>query len=270
MLLHKEKSYNRLSFIETFYCFHSYTSLDSPPFYRFYNNDDNLDTKICLNNNIFFNGEDPRPFILNNITYVLSQRFVDNFDNIQNYIVNVETGEYQLYKINIPNFSYGKNWTPFVYENELYIIQKFDPFTLIKNGNIIIQFDTNLPKFNNFCEYRGGSNGIEINKGIIVGVGHKTIKYDYHLPFLWVIDFNKNTVEIMDLINYEYTQTLNDPTSLWIDNKTNKIYLSIFESSAFWDICPIYCRSLIYEIDINSCIQKCCTHESYRLFDFNI
>ena len=119
MLLHKEKADNRMYIEETFYCFHSYTSLDSPPFYRFYNNHDNLDTKICLNNNILFHGEDPRPFILNNVTYVLSQRFVDNFDNMQNYIVNVETGEYELYKVNIPNFSYGKNWTPFVYENEL-------------------------------------------------------------------------------------------------------------------------------------------------------
>lgn len=265
MDLIKEKSYSRINAEDNLHCFHSYSSLNSNPFYRSFSKNQ-LSTNVFLNNNIIFNGEDPRPFTLNGTNYVLSQRFVNNFDDVQNYIVNVDTGESKLYIVNQPNFSYGKNWTPFVYNNELYIIQKFDPFTLIKNGNIIMCFDTNLPKFNNFSQYRGGSNGIEITDGNIIGIGHKTLELDYHIPFIWNLNFIKNTFEIMDLVNYSYTQRLNDPTSLWKDEQTNKVYLSIFESSCLWCYYPIYCRSLIYDIDINECIKQCINHASYKLF----
>lgn len=190
MNLVKEANYSRIKEDEDLECFHSYMSLNTKPYYRYFNTNQ-LETHIILNNNIKFWGEDPRPFMLNDTNYVLSQRFVNNFDDIQNYMVNVNTGEATLYKINIPNFSYGKNWTPFVYKNELYIIQKFDPLTIIKDGNIILEFDTNLPKFNNFCQYRGGSNGLEIDDENIIGVGHKTIELDFHLPFIWILNLKK-------------------------------------------------------------------------------
>jgi hypothetical protein len=268
MNLIKENVYHRNNKYDLFHCFHSYISLDKEPFYRFFG-EEQLETKISLNNNLFFHGEDPRPFILDKKSYVLSQRFIDTFDNIENYIVNTETGESKLYLVNRDNFSYGKNWTPFVYNNELYIIQKFDPLTIIKNGNIIMELNTNLPVFNNFSQYRGGTNGIEFDNNKVIGFGHKTIKLDHHIPFIWILDFNKNVFEIMDLSDFQYKEKLNDPTSLWHDETSNKYYLSIFASSDLWSYYPIYGRSLIYEININECIKNSIKCESYKSYNFN-
>jgi len=267
MNLIKQNDYSRIDCDDDLNAFHSYLSLDSNPFYRSLKKEQ-LITKIHLNNGITFHGEDPRPFFLNGKKYVLTQRFVNNFDDMQNYIVDVDTGEYTLYTVNSPNFSYGKNWTPFVYNNELYIIQKFDPLTIIKDGNIILELDTGLPTFNNFSQYRGGTNGIEISDGKIIGIGHKTLELDFHLPFIWILNFKSKTFEIMDIVTYNYTQRLNDPTSLWKDDLSGKFYISIFESSCLWFCRPIYCRSLIYEIEFEQCINDCKNDQSYRSYKF--
>ena len=219
-----------------------------------------------LRNGTSFNGEDPRPFKLNNNEYIVTQRFHGNFSTVENYIVNINTGENYLYKVNRPEFFYGKNWTPFAYNDELYILHRFDPFTIIKDGNIIVEFKTNLPICaNNFCQYRGGSNGIQIDENTVFGIGHRTYTLYDHVPFIWIIDFKNRDVQIMDLVPFVKKERINDPTSLWKEN--DSIYLSIFESSKRWADYDLNCRSLIYKLNLNECIEKSKTSDYYK-FNF--
>ncbi len=261
MDLIKEKKfyYDKPENINVFY---SYFSVEGEPIYRTIgkNEDNNI---IKLRNNMLFNGEDPRPFKLANEEYIVSQRFHGDFKTVENYIVNVNKGDNYLYKVNRNNFFYGKNWTPFVYNNELYILHRFDPFTVIKNGNIIIEIQMNLPNDStDFCQYRGGSNGLQIDDNIVVGFGHRTYTNYDHMPFIWILDFKNKTIEIMNLINYEKKERINDPTSLWKEN--NQIYLSIFESSKRWHDHDLNCRSLIYKINLEECIEKSKISDYYK------
>ncbi len=248
--------------------FLSYFSLDSEPVYRkIYNNE--LDTKVILKNGFKFHGEDPRPFVLDGKKYIITQRFNGSFETVQNFIVDVETGKEELYKVNKPNFFYGKNWSPFVYNNDLYILHRFNPFTILKNGQVIIEFNTYLPKDStNFCQYRGGSNGICILDKIY-GFGHRTLSQYDHIPFIWILDLNNKTVEIMNLKNFNPIQTINDPTSLWVEN--DNLYLSIFESSKRWHDYDLYCRSLIYKINLQDCILNSNNSDYYKfIFNYSI
>jgi hypothetical protein len=243
--------------------FLTYFSLNSEPVYRkIYSNE--LETRVILRNNNSFHGEDPRPFVLNGKQYVITQRFNGSFETVQNFIVDVNTGEDSLYKVDRPHFFYGKNWTPFVHYNELYILHRFDPFTILKNGQVIIEFNTNLPKDGtNFCQYRGGSNGISIYDKIY-GIGHRTLSQYDHIPFIWILDLTNRTVEIMNLKNFKKIETINDPTSLWIEN--DNFYLSIFESSKRWHDDNLNCRSLIYKINLQECIlnSKDCDYYKFN------
>ncbi len=271
----REKTFNPMELvkeIKMFYSkpvnidvFHSYFSLNGEPlFRRIYNKES--DTKIILRNGNTFMGEDPRPFKLNGKEFVVTQRFYGNFETVENYIVDINTGESTLYKVNRPNFFYGKNWTPFVYLNQLYILHRFDPFTLILNGEIIVEVKTNLPvDGTNFCQYRGGSNGLQISQYIVVGIGHRTFTSYDHVPFIWKIDFEKKTLEIMNLVNFQKKERINDPTSLFEDNC--QLYLSIFESSKRWHDPDLNCRSLIYKIDINKCVENSKSSDYYK-FNF--
>lgn len=245
--------------------FHAYFSLSGEPiFRRIYSHE--LETNIILRNGRTFHGEDPRPFIWNGKEYVITQRFPGNFANVENFMVDVNSGESNLYRVNIPNFFYGKNWSPFVYQNELYILHRFDPFTLLLNGNVIVELQTNLPiDGTRFCQYRGGSNGIQISDSIVVGIGHRTYTQYDHMPFIWKIDFEKRTLELMNLTQFQKEERINDPTSLFQEN--GQTYLALFESSKRWHDNDLNCRSLLYKIDLEQCLETS-KHSDYHLFSF--
>jgi uncharacterized short protein YbdD (DUF466 family) len=264
MELIKSIESNRSHYHEKFDVFHSYISINKEPIYRVYK-EDCLQTYIQLYNGHTFWGEDPRPFFYNGRHYVLSQRFINNFDDMENYIVDVFTGQSSLYKVNVPNFSYGKNWSPFIYNDELYIIHSFSPLRILKDNNIILEFQTNLPidGDNRYTQYRGGTNGIQINENQVVGIGHRTLYYPHHIPFIWILDFEKGTFEIMNMVNFDVKCILNDPTGLWKEN--NNYYISIFEASTSCLDVPINAKSNIYKIDILECIKN--NKNDYYLFN---
>jgi len=245
---------NRSHHHEEFRVFYSYISLNDPPIYRSFK-EDCLQTFLQLYNGHKFWGEDPRPFFYKGRHYVLSQRFLDSFHNMENYIVDVFTGESELYKVDEPNFFHGKNWTPFVYNDELYIIHCFSPFRILKNGKIFLEFETNLPidYENRFTQYRGGTNGIQLDNNRVFGVGHRSIYCPKHVPFIWVLDFKNKTFDIMETGYFNNRCILNDPTSLWKEN--DKFYVSIFEAFNCWFQVPIQAESNIYHIDINACLS---------------
>lgn len=245
--------------------FHAYFSLNgSSVFRRIYSHE--LDTQVILRNGNTFHGEDPRPFIWNGKEYVITQRFSGNFANVENFIVDVNSGESMLYKVNRPHFFYGKNWSPFVYNSELYILHRFDPFTLLLNGDVILEFPTNLPvDGTHFCQYRGGSNGIQISESVVIGIGHRTYTQYDHMPFIWKIDFKQRILELMNLVQFKPEKRINDPTSLFQEN--NQTYFALFESSNRWHDNHLTCRSLIYKVDLQKCADES-KHSDYYVFHF--
>ena len=256
----KDIQYNRDSHI--FKVFVSYYSLDEEPIYRIIENNDHYNSYVVYNDKRII-GEDPRPFILNNQRYFISQRYINSIEKMEQNIVNCATGETYRYLLNFDNFNYGKNWAPFVYNDSLFLIHCFDPFTIIYNNNVLIKIDTGLEKCksDNFTGYRGGTNGIHY-KHYIFGIGHFTPCYDDHTPFLWVIDTHKTTLEIAKISSYKAIFSLADPTSLWIEDNT--IYCSIFESSLGWFKNNVQCLSRIYKIDFEKLYNDMKEEESYK------
>uniref|UniRef100_A0A6C0KST1 Uncharacterized protein n=1 Tax=viral metagenome TaxID=1070528 RepID=A0A6C0KST1_9ZZZZ len=262
----KEIIYNRDT--NKFIVFVSYYSLNEP-IYRVIENNDHFNSYIEFNGKRVI-GEDPRPFILNNQKTFISQRFVDGIHTMNQNIVNYESGNSYKYIVKINNFNYGKNWTPFVVNNNLFFIHCFDPFTLIHNNEVIIKIATNLEKCvsDNFTSYRGGTNGLVYNN-YIFGIGHFTPCFDDHRPFLWVIDLNKNTFELGQISDYKNKQiySLGDPTSLWIENRD--IYCSIFESYKGWYHLDTKCISRIFKIDFDNLYGNIKNEKSYKIFNLN-
>ena len=263
MELIKEIEYNRDSSI--FKVFVSYYSLNEDPIYRVIENNDHYNSYIKYNDYTLI-GEDPRPFILNNERFFISQRYINSIEKMEQNIVHFNTGVLYKYIMNDENFNYGKNWAPFVYNNKLYLIHCFDPFTVISNNDVILKVATDLEKCrsDNFTGYRGGTNGIEYNN-YIFGIGHFTPCYDDHTPFIWVIDSKKNTLEIAKLTSYEPKYCLADPTSLWKDN--NDIFMSIFESSKGWFNTDVKCLSRIYKLDFEKLYNDMKLESSYKLIE---
>lgn len=243
--------------------------------YRIIRNNEHYNSTVCIKNGREVSGEDPRPFILHNQRYILSQYMVDTIKNMHINVVNYDTGEQSRYVVNEPDFNYGKNWVPFVFNDLLYIIYRFDPFTVICNGNIIVSVPTNLPKcsIDNFTSYRGGTNGM-VSSGAdgryIFGIGHNAPVLEDHFPFIWVIDTVDNTLEIADLEEYNRMYILADPTSIWnADDGAGhaSTYVSIFESSHSWWKESCSCASRIYKLDFATLYSKCKTYASYRRYN---
>ena len=260
MQLERATRIHRGLFQEDFHVFHAYFSKGEEPIYRSIVNNDHLGSKVILRNGLSFWGEDPRPIVMNNRKYVLTQRYVNKIYDVQNYVVDIETGEAELYKVDEPDFFYGKNWSPFVYQNKLWIINRFDPFTLLCDGKVMHQYTckTNLPiANNNFTQYRGGANGIEVSDGVIFGIGHNTNHSRQpirHVPYIWVLDFNVTTLSLMDMPDFPSDYNLCDPTSLWVEDE--KMYVACYEGPDIWSTENQDYISSIYRVDYKKCIEK--------------
>ena len=234
-----EDNHPRGSFRDEFKVFFSYFSFNEPPLYRSIINEDHLRSRVILYNNHTFIGEDPRPFVLKGKRYILSQRFVNTMKDVQNYVVNVDTGEAKQYIVDEPDFFYGKNWTPFVYQEKLWIIHRFDPFTLLCDGKVVMQLETNLPvePGGKFTCHRGGSNGLEVEPGVIFGIGHRTVHgtpdNTIHKPYAWLIDFNSMELYLYDIPDFQAKSKIVDPTSMWMES--DKIYVSTYEGDDIWN-----------------------------------
>lgn len=225
---------------QPFNVFHSFFSLNDEPIYRSILNDEHLSSQIVLPNGNRFTGEDPRLFVLNGRRYVLTQRFITDMKTVEQYVVDVESGSATQYLVSEPDFFYGKNWTPFVYNDKLWIIHCFDPFTLLCDGKVVVQmplYGLDKSFYDNFTAYRGGTNGMEVRPGVFVGVGHQTVDKRTHKPFRWELDFNTMTVDISDM-DIPSQNSLCDPTSIFIDETDSRMYVSFYEGNAVWNVIP--------------------------------
>jgi hypothetical protein len=168
----------------------------------------------------------------------------------------------------------GKNWSPFVYRDEIYFVHEFSPFRVLKLTNRMniltdnvaylekvmeIKLTLPLSKSDNYCVARGGSNGLELNDGVVMGFGHSNdliktsdnITALTHRPFIWKIDFSKVNVSI-ERIEFKWDESYHiiDPTSFY--KKDNKYFLVTCETEGnWWQDRPQKGRVCRYEILIN-------------------
>ena len=123
----------------------------------------------------------------------------------------------------------GKNWTPFIYEGELYFIYMILPLALLKCDMITGDCDwVPTPRSEGKVEevgaLRGGSFAKVFNGRSLVGFGHATLSSAQHSPFLFVIDMVTYQMELsfMDPGTRStpfYGFTYMDPTSFWQEDE---------------------------------------------------
>ena len=237
-----------------FTAFVSYSDLQTRH-YRAIRDNDHVFSRVQLNNDaLTVLGEDPRPFT-NPSTgkrYVLTTHVpLNNIPNSQINVVDLETGHVERYMVtDPPHFPYGKNWSPFYFNDQLYMIHGFNPLQILKNGKLIMRVPNNTPYTDNFARFRGGSGGIQRGDRIF-GVGHSTIYVpEVHRPTLWVIDTKKNTMEIAEIEPYQARFPLADSTSLWTQD--GQTYAAIFESSEGWYKMQIRTAERIWRVDLDA------------------
>jgi hypothetical protein len=231
-------------------------------FSRLVNNLDWWNSSIIVNGDIIGKGEDPRAFNFNDIISCFSVKWEQEkgttpqlFLLKDNHWQNIEI------KFSISDINLGKNWSPFVYDEELYFIHEFSPFRILKfhEGEVteffVSDFYSEKQKYDGYNILRGGSNGLQIGDKVL-GFGHTNIISDVenlysivHRPFLWILDMKNFTVQI-EKINYEFEEEYNivDPTSFFIKDK--KMYLQTVETEFIWEYQPQNIRSCLYEVDI--------------------
>lgn len=138
-------------------------------------------------------GVDPRVVSDGNSAYVVAQS-IELEPQLRAFyrIINVDTKVEEIYS-EIEGLPLGKNWQPFIKNNELFILHSFSPLRVIKlksDGIVEIvheqetQFDISA-SHDNYTMFRGGSNGITSTDGYIYGFGHITLKNYKHNIFMW-------------------------------------------------------------------------------------
>lgn len=138
------------------------------------------------------------------------------------------------------NIKYGKNWQPFIHNDELFVVHELNPFRVLKINEItgvaevVYEAESYLPIFSNYETYpllRGGSNSI-IKNDFLFGLGHTSSEVFRHHPFLWSHQKGfGTTVSFIDFFYYftKHGYALIDPTSLFEDDESIYIGLDCHE-----------------------------------------
>ncbi len=208
-------------------------------------------SKIYHNVDIYLGeGEDPRPFVLRNHFGLHAVTYMGGYGWLNSIYLSERN---QWYAVWLPqDMRQGKNWSPFVVNNQLFFIHEFSPFRIITVG-----FDATRSAFvkasvvaerpllvaksgsDNYSILRGGSNGIQLRDGSVVGFGHTnfvdSIGFINHRPFIWKIDASM-TIGISeipsDVLDVKYR--LVDPTSLF--EFDNQYWLVTCEAEKHWGL----------------------------------
>jgi hypothetical protein len=210
-------------------------------------------------------GEDPRCFFLNGYPCVYAIVFNTTHGWLNKIYLGITNRWYTLW---LPrNLSQGKNWTPFVRNNEIYFIHEFAPFRLLKielenledsflKATVVYELDNTgeTSGTDGYSIYRGGSNGLE-SGNIIYGFGHTNRRNDQghveHRPFLWQFDFRSTpTISEFKPNDFEKSLAIVDPTSLLSVRGTH--FLVTCESQLHWQYGAGGGRICLYKIDTES------------------
>ena len=231
-------------------------------------------TNSCIvmdKHNVIGSGEDPRPFFwkgspcISAVTFSLDHGYINKI-----FVKNLARW--------IPIFYFdggqgGKNWMPFVRDDELYFVHGFSPFRVLKaeylheNDDFMVvrnvaEHYVRLPKSRDRYPWlRGGSNAVQIGE-MVVGIGHtnecrgKTHADTWHRPFVFVytpdvsLDYYSMNCPFPDEFR------IIDPTSLYISD--GRLFMVTSETERVWSIAPqkgrtcLYSTSLVEEPDESS------------------
>jgi cytidyltransferase-like protein len=165
------------------------------------NKTDYESTIFDIHNNSTKNGgsEDYRYIIFNEDLYVIMNGLPKNSKQRQMYLYNIKKNEIcQLYIKNYDVMNiYQKNWTPYVYKNELYFIYSFCELCVIKlkNGTT------------GECELVYGNPSLFTNKTIFGGTNLCYWKNDLFIGFAHIRNPWYGVPIIFDAKNYKYITT---------------------------------------------------------------
>jgi hypothetical protein len=178
-------------------------------------------------------GEDPRAFHWNRSSYCLTwQHKGSDWDH---RMINLDTG--QEFPLNhcVRGFR-GKNWSPLVYKNRLYVVYVIDPEL------IWFEYDLNdgckpppEQKIEKVTGWRGGSNFVPYDRTSMITIGHQTVNGNTHHPYLIHIDMETNQTSRVELARK--SPGILDPTSLW-QSKDNRFWMGGVHTSGCWF--PLY------------------------------
>jgi hypothetical protein len=216
-------------------------------------------TQVRVENNVIGPGEDPRAFDLLGMPACYSVKFDESTSQFTPQLYIGDTWD----RVDITmgnNLSPGKNWSPFVYENEIYFVHEISPFRVVKlEGDVVYSvFEKELPAeiqpLDSYPSLRGGCNGLDVGNNLVLGFGHDnyaatrdTIK---HRPFGWCVNMSTQSV---DIINTEFVwdQQFNiiDPTAFF--KKNGHYYLMTCETESAWHISNQAGRNCLYTVTIN-------------------
>ena len=165
------------------------------------NKTDYESTIFDIHNNSTKNGgsEDYRYIIFNEDLYVIMNGLPKNSKQRQMYLYNIKKNEIcQLY---IKNYDVKnicqKNWTPYVYKNELYFIYSFSELCVVKLKN----------KITGECELVYGNPSLFTNKTIFGGTNLVNWKNDLFIGFAHTRSPWYAVPIIFDAKNYKYITT---------------------------------------------------------------
>ena len=244
----------------TFDVFHSQCYVDGieHTFSRHVNRQDWFNTQVKIGNTLIGRGEDPRAFDLLGIPACYSVMFTGNEFIPQLYIKSDDT--WDCIQINMgDNLRPGKNWAPFVYDNEIYFVHEISPFRVVKLAGDVVysvftqDLPTEIQPLDSYSTLRGGCNGLDIGNNLVVGFGHdnyaSTRDSIRHRPFGWCIDMLKQNVDIVN-VNFEWDDRFNiiDPTAFIM--KDGQYYLMTCETERAWHIPTQSGRNCLYAVTI--------------------
>ena len=143
-------------------------------------------TSISYDGKLIGSGEDPRAFEYLENPACYSTMFTKNLGFINRIALKDSASWKWKYLIDFDiDLKPGKNWSPFVYKNEIYFVHEFNPFRVLKLSNNFnndtigslsnfysVKTNSSISIFDNYSIYRGGSNALEIKEGLFLGFGH--------------------------------------------------------------------------------------------------
>jgi len=138
------------------------------------------------------------------------------------------------------NIKFGKNWQPFIENDQLFAVHELNPFRIIKIdvvtgvAEVIYEAESYVPIFSGYDFYplvRGGANSI-IRGDTLIGLGHATSEAFRHHPFLWTHQKKfGTTITFLDIF-YRFTKcgyALIDPTTMFEDEESIYVGLDCHE-----------------------------------------
>ena len=220
-------------------------------------------TKVKANGKVVGLGEDPRAFDLFGIPACYAVRFNEQERFVPQLFMQSEDS-WDCIKIQMGNnISPGKNWSPFTYNGDVYFVHEMSPFRVLKlSGDVASEAFTcaipaDIMPIDNYPSLRGGSNGLDLGNGLVLGFGHdnyasnaRDINTIRHRPFGWCVDMEQQTVNIINTtFEWDNKYSIIDPTAFI--KKGDEYFLMTCETELQWKQSTQTGRNCLYPIKIN-------------------